>query len=442
MSRDDSGPDDSSEQDGPSEPNELYRDWPHELTVLQHLGEEILEEWEQDNPNSPRDFPTAEWLVDNGYAHLRWVLKTKHGMGVMEFFVSLTSAGGSEDFDWDIDDVATIERAQAYLEDQAECREWRDSTRQTQRYRLNSMLQRFSEEYGDDSIIAHANDPSLRTEMYEASKRVIKDVREEQGSSDSGYQYMRSLHRFFEWLARADRIEYDPMEEIEEEFPWNLNPAKECLTDAQVRKLWEAADSDEEYVFVIGYCIWGLRTKELPAIHISQINFEGQEPTLEFEEEDRKNGFGTVTLLFGLDKLANYVETLKKRPGWNGYLFPSDDSDNEYLSRKTMLRRFKNLAKKANVMVEEDPATPKHGRSFYYNILTDAQTKLLDDAAEFAEEQGSMDPHSVIEHYLTEERKRRYLRVFFRAKIRSILPDDAHFDNQNDSSYDSSFDDF
>jgi hypothetical protein len=75
--------------------------------------------------------------------------------------------------------------------------------------------------------------------MYEAGKETVKAVRRDQGTGDSGYQYMRSLHRFFEWLARSDRIEYDPMDGIEEEFRWNLTSDTGCLDEEQLRKLWQ-----------------------------------------------------------------------------------------------------------------------------------------------------------------------------------------------------------
>jgi hypothetical protein len=107
-----------------------------------------------------------------------------------------------------------------------------------------------------------------------------------------------------------------------------------------------------------------------------------------------------------------------------------------------MRRKFKTLARKADVTIGGDPATPRHGRSFYYNILTEAQTNLRKDASDVAEEQGSKDPWTVMDHYLKDEVKRRYRRIFFRHYLRRILPDDAYFDNQDSSGYNASFDEF
>ena len=114
------------------------------------------------------------WLTDNGYSHLRWVLREKHEMGTPEFFILLTSAGGSDEerYDWSIEDVATIERAKAYLDDRVECRDWADSTKRTNRSRLDQVLWRFAKEYGDDGVVALANDPSVESDVYHAFKEV------------------------------------------------------------------------------------------------------------------------------------------------------------------------------------------------------------------------------------------------------------------------------
>jgi len=417
---------DDSKESNTNNSGELYRDWPHQLTALQTIGEEIIERWEEQNPDSPRDFPTQQWLIDNGYAHLRWILNTKHDMGVLEFFVSLTSAGGSEEYDWHITDVATIERAKAFLDDRQECRNWVDRTFRTHRSRLNSMLRKYAEACDDEELLSLAQDQDNETAMYEAAKQVIKDVRADQGTGRSAYQYMRALHGFFEWLDRSGRIAFDPLADIEEEFRWDDDPKPEKLSDQQVRDLWKEASTPEEHILVLGYCVWGLRTAELPAIHRDQLNFEPGDPKIEFGESERKNGIGSVSLLFGLNHLAHYLEELNKDPDWNGFLFPSEEEDREHLCARTMRLRFKELCRQAGVRINNEPATPGHGRTFYYNLLGSAETQLLKDAAEIAEEQGSIDPETVIEHYLTAETKDEYRRVFFRNKIREILPDDAY----------------
>lgn len=426
---------DSSETDG-------YRNWSHKLEALQQIGKSILKEWRAENPQSTRDYPTASWLTNNGYSHLRWVLRVKHDMGLPEFFIMITAAGGSEEYDWNIDDLATIERAKTYLNDRVECRDWDSSTKRTQRARLNEVLGRFSNEFGDDKILAIANNPDIKTEVYESFKEVIKSLREDLTSDDSAHHYTRATHRFFESLDRSSRIAYDPMSNIENEFSWNWDTESNPLTENQVQQLWIVAETDEERMVVIGYCVWGLRTKELAGVHIDQIHLDHDEPYIEFEEPDRKNGQGQVSLMFGLDTLASLVETRKEDPNWNGCLFPSNDLDRSFLCSDQMRRRFKDLSRRADVTVDGDLGTPKHGRAFYYNILAKAETELLEIAGKIAEEQGASDAATVRDAYLTPEQRRRLRRAFFRHEIRDILPDDAYTEYSTRTDFDTSLDDF
>jgi hypothetical protein len=105
-----------------------------------------------------------------------------------------------------------------------------------------------------------------------------------------------------------------------------------------------------------------------------------------------------------------------------------------------MRSKFKQLCKTAGVTIDGDPATPKHGRAFYYNVFAAAETELLAAAGEVAEEQGSKDAESVLEHYFTKQNRQQYRRIFFRQRIRQILPEDAYTAQITDSN--SSLDDF
>ncbi|APE95715.1 tyrosine-type recombinase/integrase [Halodesulfurarchaeum formicicum] len=424
------------------EPNKGYHDWNHDLNALQQVGEEIIEEWEQERPQSTRDYPPVQWMADNGYSHLRWILREKHDMGTPEFFILLTSAGGTQEYEWKIDDVATIERVKTYINDRIDCRGWGSTTTRTQRAQINEILHRFATEYGDDKLITIANNPELQTEVYESFKEVVKRLREDLTSDNSAHHYVRAGHRFFEWLDRSNRIAYDPMENIEEEFRWEWKAEPTPLSPEQVRKLWIAAETPEERMLVVGYCIWGLRTKELPAIHIDQIFLDAHDPHIKFDEADRKNGEGQVSLIFGLDAFADLVENRAMQPSWNGYLFPSDNENRSALTGKQMRRRFKRLARKAGVKIDGDVPTPKHGRAFFYNIQADAESVLLEMAGAIAEEQGAKDAKAVRDAYLSPEKRRKYRRIFFRRQIRQVLPEDANTGYRKRIDSDSSLADF
>jgi integrase len=195
-------------------------------------------------------------------------------------------------------------------------------------------------------------------------------------------------------------------------------------------------------MLVIGYVVWGLRTKELPGVKRDQIHLDPQDPHIAFTDSQRKNGPGEVSLIFGLGVLAELLDKRSNRSQWNGYLFPSDNDQRSFLSEDQMRERFKTLCKNADVTIEGDVATPKHGRSLYYNILADADTDLLETASQLAEEQASEDAETVRDRYLTEERRRKYRRVFFRHRLRRILPDDAHDEYRTVGESDPSIDEF
>lgn len=401
-------------------------DWPHDLDHLQNFAERLLKLWREDNPHTPRQYPTAEWLRENGFSQLRWVLRKKHDMTTESFFIMLTSAGDDAQYEWDINNVATINRARAYLDDQAECRNWARETERAHRARINETLRRVARELGSDEFLRLANDPSARPEFYRAFKTVIKNLRQDFTSDDSVQNYLRATYRFFRWLDRNKYLECNPIEDIECEFRWDTSSDSDELTDEQVRSLWLAADTDEERMLVIGYCVWGLRTQELPAVHIEQFRTDRCPPVVVFDEGDRKNGAGEVTLLFGWDAVTRLVISRSHRSDWNGYLYPSENEGCQTLSARQVRRRFKTLSQKAGVTIDGNPATPKHGRAHYYNILTRAETDLMECLAKIAETQGSTDAISLRDHYLSTEEHQRYRRFYFRRHIQNILPEDAY----------------
>lgn len=410
--------------------DETYRDWPHNLKALQEIGLDLLEEWKEEKPHTTRDYPTTRWLTNNGYSHLRWILSQKHDMRIDEFFILLTSAGGSDGYDYHIDDVATINLTEKYLEDRVECRDWAASTMRTYRARINEFYRRIDKEFETTNILLIFDDPEDSTDVYEKIKKIVLDLREELVSLQSVHQYLRAIHRFTEWLDRSNRISKDPIEGIEEDFTWSWDNESEALTGDQIKKLWLAAETIEERLLIVGYCIWGLRTKELPAININQIEFGESNAYIKFAEDERKNGAGEVTVTYGLNIVADLIDQLSQRSDWNGYLFPSKDPNRKFKCSKHMREKFKELARRADVTVGGDIATPKHGRAFYFNAYAAAETDLLERADKIADHQGSEDGKIIRDSYLTDEQKRKYRNVYFRQYIRDMLPNDIEI-NQN-----------
>lgn len=142
-----------------------------------------------------------------------------------------------------------------------------------------------------------------------------------------------------------------------------------------------------------------------------QVNFDhenGEYPYLEFGENERKNGPGTVTLLAGFDEIITRIDTLADGLDWAGYLFPSTTSARKHVTTDTVRNRFAMLAQRADVTVSGEVPTPKMGRRFWYSIYGDAVRRIGKRYTPIAEDQGSSDPGGVLDNYLSESERRKH----------------------------------
>ena len=140
--------------------------------------------------------------------------------------------------------------------------------------------------------------------------------------------------------------------------------------------------------------------------------------------EERKNGPGEVTLLFGVETLQRRIMDLDS-PSWNGYLFPSTQSSTGHITAKTVNARFKRLAETAGVTVEGDTPTAKMCRRFWYSTYNEAVKSMMEGLEGIAADQGSASTEVVANNYLSEAEERRYRRDSMRQQLESVFdPDD------------------
>ncbi|WP_089673869.1 hypothetical protein [Halohasta litchfieldiae] len=128
------------------------------------------------------------------------------------------------------------------------------------------------------------------------------------------------------------------------------------------------------------------------------------DPHITFDE--RKNGPGSVSLLFGQDVLEQRIETLATED-WNGYLFPSKRSSSGHITAETVNNRFKKLAEDAGATVDGATPTAKMGRRFWYSIYSDATEAFVEQLGGIASDQGSSSAEIVYSNYLSEEDRRK-----------------------------------
>jgi len=136
---------------------------------------------------------------------------------------------------------------------------------------------------------------------------------------------------------------------------------------------------------------------------------------------ERKNGPGTVSLLTGLDAIDERIDALARRDGWAGYVFPAARRASGHISPSTVRRRFKRLAGAANVRVDGERPTPKHGRRFWYTAYGDAVRRAGECFADIADEQGSSDPSAVTGNYFSDAERRRHRRAEMREELSGLF---------------------
>lgn len=404
----------------------MVRNWPHDLSGLQDIAqEEIIPEWRQTRDDPTRQRPTHEWLNDHGYSNLRWILEEKCDMNVPTFFSMFLGIEKRKNR-WATDDPETIKLAEEYLDREARFRDWKSSTKSSKRCQLNRVFRGYVT-YSDDStgeFVALANDVTRRTEVYDRFVEVIYKIKQEAKSDESAYQSLRAVQRFYESLDRRGLIEYNPTDKIQEEFRWDLSSdGSTPLTDDQIASLWETADTLEDYLLIIGYVIWGVRRQELPSIHRSQFDFDGESTTITFEDDDRKNGSGTVDILFGEQYIHEQLDRLESHSQWQGHLLPKSDDKSQPMRSRSAADQFKQLCASAGVIVDGDPATPNNGRAVWHNINAEAEAFLQE--LEYLDMQ-DLEDNLASRRYHDPSTKEETRQMLYLERFKSILPAEAY----------------
>ena len=370
----------------------------------------------RDAGHDPHDRPTYETLVDLGFSGIAYALREHHDSTLGAFFdrLDLDSERG---FDWDVGHEPTVSALETYV-DVRRRRRMADSTADTVRARLARYARTYAGTHEDDNLLGMVESESDRLDGRRRALAVFDVLNEELSTDASKLKYLGDVRRWYEWLVDSGRAAYNPLRRAEKEFDWERSePDNSALDAADVRTLHETASTPEEELLVVGLAGWGLRPNELAALHASQLELDPEDgaPYLQFEE--RKNGPGTVSLLFGVDALERRIDELAAEAEWNGHLFPSSRSRSGHLVTETIANRFDQLAREAGVRVDGSVPTPKMGRRFWYATYATAQADVLENLSEVAEEQGSSSARVVHRNYLSEDRRRALRRQHMRTAL-------------------------
>jgi len=213
----------------------------------------------------------------------------------------------------------------------------------------------------------------------------------------------------------------NPASGLYDEFKWEVEASSTpSLSVEHIQNLVAAATEIREKLLVMALAGWGLRASEVAALHISQFNRnvpDNDVPYIAFE--DRKNGPGEVSVLFGEDLLDSRIEAVAADDTWSGYLFPSSQGATPHVTRDTVRNRFQDLASKADLPehIDGEQPSPQLCRRFWYDTYTAVLEGVLDGVEEIAAEQGSSDPQVVMHNYLSDNRSRQLRRQFMREQL-------------------------
>lgn len=363
--------------------------------------------------------PTHEWLSANGFRGLPYALREYHDTSFGEFWSDVLELE-DQGYEWDVAHEPTIEALERYLDRQRQRLSWSDRTVATHRTRLNRYAAAYSSVNGTDDLVT----PVARDSDVSASEAVAQcwdtfDALDSDVSRTTLHRIYRTASGWYSTLVSRREAALDPTEGLD--YDWSDgdhdDPENPPLEPSHVRSLYDAADSPRDRLLVVALCAWGLRSSEVAALHVGQLVLDDDQPRIEFDE--RKNGPGTVAVIYGADVARDRIAELAS-DDWNGYLFPSNRSRSGHRTRGTILDWFQDLADDAGLPDEIGGARPQPqmGRRFWYDRYSDTLERLIEhQVQEIAAEQGSASADVVWSNYLSPKRRRELRRAFMRSEL-------------------------
>jgi len=364
--------------------------------------------------------PTYEWLNENGFRRFIYTLQEHHDTTVTEFCehdLGLQPQG----YDWEIDHADTVEALERYLDRQQQRKSWSESTVDAHRSRLGRYVRAYARVNDTDDLLS----PVARESDVPAHEAVDAcwatfDALDQEVARETLRRIYISVSDWYTTLVSRREAALNPTDGLD--YNWSGDDAGTTsnppLGPDHVAALFDAADDTREQLLVVALCGWGLRSGEVAALHADQLVLEDDAPRIEFES--RKNGPGSVALIYGQDVVENRIAQFADNDGWNGYLFPSPRSSSGHRTGGTIRNWFDNLAERAALPDEIDGRrpVPQMARRFWYDRYSSTVEELVEhQIQEVAEEQGSASASVVWDDYLSEDRRRELRREFMREKL-------------------------
>lgn len=268
------------------------------------------------DPESDR--PSYSWLRDHGFRKLVYSLREYHDRTFTEFWNNDLGLQESPDsYDWGITHEPTIDALEDFLDSKRTRGGLSESSIETLRYRLATYVRAYRDANDTEDLLASVAPESdtpasdAVTACWAAFDRLHEDL-------DSN-RTKRRIHRitdgWYTYLRRRKLASVNPADGLSDVYRWEVEPSDPArLSPDNVRGLYRAAADDRERLLVLALCAWGLRSGEVAALHRSNVVLEDESaevPYLDFDE--RKNGPGQVSPLFGVRELEDRLAVLADR---------------------------------------------------------------------------------------------------------------------------------
>lgn len=374
------------------------------------------------------DRPTHAWLREHGFRTLIYTLREHHDTTFTAFWCEDLGYGDEQDdgYSWAISDENTIDALESFLDSRRQRGDLAESSVRTLRSRLNRYVRAYYAVTGEADVLRRVA-PDAETPQHAATDAAWSAIDRLDATAELAERTVARIHEatsaWYDHLVRRQRAAFNPVSGLQAEFNWTRETAADpvALSASHVRALDDAATTTKERLLLRALCAWGLRSSEVAALHISQLSLNTSPPFIAFDE--RKNGPGEVSMLYGVSALERRLANLGDRPSWSGYLFPSTQSTSGHVTRQTIRNWFLDLVARGDVPDEIAGQTPKPqmGRRFWYSAYSEAIERVSEGIEEIAIEQGSSDPQVVLENYLSDERARQLRREYMREQLQTAF---------------------
>jgi site-specific recombinase XerD len=377
--------------------------------------------------DSTSEKPTHQWFRDHGARAYLAALRRQHDRSFGEFWTNDLGLGDDDEgYTWATTDEQTIDALERFLDRRQSRYSLAKSSVETLRTRLNLYVRAYREANGTDDLLTpiqrDGNAPAYEAvDACYAAFDWLNEEADQTYSAQTLQRVRRIVDAWYQHLVGRRVAAMNPASGLYDEFKWELEESSTpALSADHIRLLMQVTTTPREQLLVVALAGWGLRASEVAALHVSQFNRDVADddvPYIAFE--NRKNGPGEVSVLFGLDVLDARIDELAGEETWTGYVFPSPQGETPQVTRDTIRNWFQTLAVEADLpeRIDGERPSPQLCRRFWYDTYTAVLEGVLEGVEEIAAEQGSSDPQVVMQNYLSDSRSRRVRREFMREQL-------------------------